>query len=244
MLRTGLFLNFYFFYFLAVCLAKIDMTFLIDGSGSIEAYGKGNFKRCLDFVKRMVVSFKISQRLTRVGVVLFSHRPRLIFSFSTYSRARDILKAIDRIRYPRGGTKTGMAMYYAQRTLFRRKHRHRKQVMIVMTDGRSQDRVSGAARALKKQGVVLFAVGIGKRYNINQLIHIASSRRHVFTAGFRNLPSIVRIIKTKACVGEALYLCFRRLNKLDRCCPYVFIVNLQTELPPCFPQRSKSIEFS
>lgn len=26
--------------------------------------------------------------------------------------------------------------------------------------------------------------------------------------------------------------------------PYVFIVNLQTELPPCFPQRSKSIEFS
>lgn len=219
MLRTGLFLNFYFFYFLAVCLAKIDMTFLIDGSGSIEAYGKGNFKRCLDFVKRMVVSFKISQRLTRVGVVLFSHRPRLIFSFSTYTIARDILKAIDRIRYPRGGTKTGMAMYYAQRTLFRRKHRHRKQVMIVMTDGRSQDRVSGAARALKKQGVVLFAVGIGKRYNINQLIHIASSRRHVFTAGFRNLPSIVRIIKTKACAGEALYLCFRCLNKLDRCCP-------------------------
>ena len=184
------------------------MAFLIDGSGSIEAYGKGNFKRCLDFVKRMVASFKVSRRFTRVGVVLFSFRPRLIFRLNTYSTTRDILRAIDKIRYPRGGTKTGRAMSYAQRTLFRRRSSGRKQVMIVMTDGRSQDRVSGAARALKKQGVVLFAVGIGKRYNINQLFQIASSRRHVYTAGFRNLPSIVRIIKTKACSGKALFVLF------------------------------------
>lgn len=185
-----------------VCQAKLDMVFVIDGSGSIEAYGKGNFKRCLNFVKRMVVSFKISKRFTRVGVVLFSFRPRLIFSFNTYSRKRDILRDIDKIRYPRGGTKTGLAMSYAQRVLFRRRRGSRKQVMIVMTDGRSQDRVSGAARALKRKRVELFAVGIGKRYNIKQLFQIASSRRHVYTAGFKNLPSIVRVIKTKACSGK------------------------------------------
>lgn len=182
------------------------MVFVIDGSGSIEAYGKGNFKRCLNFVKRMIVSFKISKRFARIGAVLFSYRPRLIFSFNTYSRKRDILRAIDRIKYPRGGTKTGLAMSYAQRVLFRRRRGSRKQVMIVMTDGRSQDRVFGAARALKRQRVEIFAIGIGKRYNIKQLFQIATSRRHVYTAGFRNLPSIVRVIKTKACSGNIHFL--------------------------------------
>ena len=192
--------------YFTVCQAKLDMAFVIDGSGSIEAYGKGNFKRCLNFVKRLVVSFKISRRFTRVGVVLFSYRPRLVFRFSTYRRKRDILRAIDKIRYPRGGTKTGLAMSYTQRVLFRSRRGSRKPVMIVMTDGRSQDRVSGAARALKRQRVEIFAIGIGKRYNIKQLNQIASSKRHVYTAGFRNLPSIVRVIKTKACAGEGIFL--------------------------------------
>ena len=187
--------------YVTVCQAKLDMAFVIDGSGSIEAYGKGNFKRCLNFVKRMIVSFKISKRLTRVGIVLFSYRARLIFGFNTYGTQRDILRAIDNIKYPSGGTKTGLAMSYAQRTLFRSRRSGRKQVMIVMTDGRSQDRVSRPSRALKRRRVEIFAVGIGKRYNIRQLFQIASSRRHVYTAGFRNLASIVRVIKTKACSG-------------------------------------------
>jgi len=199
-------LSFGTIYCFTVCQAKLDIAFVIDGSGSIEAYGRGNFKRCLNFVKRLVVSFKISRRFTRVGVVLFSYRPRLIFRFSSYSRKRDILRAINKIKYPRGGTKTGLAMSYAQRVLFRRRRGSRKSVMIVMTDGRSQDRVSGAARALKTNRVTIFAVGIGRRYNINQLFQIASSRRHVYTAGFKNLPSIVRVIKTKACAGKRIFL--------------------------------------
>jgi len=97
-------------------------------------------------------------------------------------------------------------MSFAQRVLFRRKRGSRTPVMIVMTDGRSQDRVSGAARALKTKRVTIFAVGIGKRYNINQLFQIASSRRHVYTAGFKNLPSIVRVIKTKACAGKRIFV--------------------------------------
>ena len=193
----------YSFYFFTVCQAKVDLVFVVDGSGSIESYGKGNFKRCLNFVKRMVVSFKISKRFTRIGIVLFSYRARLIFSFNTYSRARDILRAIDNIKYPSGGTKTGKAMSYAQRTLFSNRSSKRKKVLVVMTDGHSQDRVSRPARALKRLGIEIFAVGIGKHYNIRQLFQIASSKRHVYTAGFRNLASIVRVIKKKACSGKS-----------------------------------------
>lgn len=191
----------FLFSFITVCRAKIDLAFVIDGSGSIEAYGKGNFKRCLNFVKRMVVSFKISKMFTRVGVILFSNRARRIFGFNTYSKKRDILRAIENIRYPRSGTRTGWALSYTRQTLFRSRSKVRKQVLVVMTDGGSQDSVSGPALALKRLGVDIFAVGIGKGYKIGQLLQIASSKRNVYIAGFRNLPSIVRVIKTKACSG-------------------------------------------
>ena len=74
--------------------------------------------------------------------------------------------------------------------------------MIVMTDGRSQDNVRGPSNLLRKRGVRIFCLGIGKRYNMRQLLQMAGSRRNVFTADFRNLGSVVRAIKQKACKGK------------------------------------------
>lgn len=71
-----------------------------------------------------------------------------------------------------------------------------------MTDGKSYDKVSRPAAALRNMGVEVFAVGVGKRFSMRQLIQIASNRRHIFTADFRNLGSFVRAIKQKACKGN------------------------------------------
>ena len=187
-----------------VCQASIDLAFVIDASGSIEASGRGNFKRCLNFVKRLVASFKISRRYTRVGAVVYSSRARKVFGFSRYFKKRQLMKAIDRIPYLRRGTRTGYALSYAQRYLFRGRSRRRKPVLVVMTDGRSGDRVRRRALSLHRSGIETFAVGIGKNYDIRQLIQIASSKRHVYVARFRNLPNIVRVIKSKACKGNLL----------------------------------------
>lgn len=106
-------------YIFSGCRARVDLAFIIDGSGSIEAYGKGNFRRCLNFVRAIVSKFSINNGQTRIGVVLYSSRPRLIFDFRRYRRKYQILNAIKRIRYPRGGTKTGYAMRYSYSRVFR-----------------------------------------------------------------------------------------------------------------------------
>ena len=187
-----------------VCQACIDLAFVIDASGSIEASGRGNFKRCLNFVKRLVASFKISPRYARVGAVVYSSKARKMFGFKRYYKKRELMKAIDRIPYLRRGTRTGYALWYAQRYLFRGQRRSCKRVLIVMTDGRSSDRVRSRAKALHRSGINTFAIGIGKNYNMRQLIQIASSKRNVYVARFRNLPNIVRVIKSKACKGKLL----------------------------------------
>ena len=112
------------------CRAKVDLAFVIDGSGSIEAYGKGNFRRCLNFVKAIVRRFNINNGQTRVGIVLFSSRPRRIFGFNRFRRKYQVLNAISRIRYPRGGTKTGYAMRYCYSRVFRYARRGVRKVCL------------------------------------------------------------------------------------------------------------------
>ena len=114
------------FSFLLVCRKRLDLAFLIDGSGSINAYGRGNFRRCLNFVKRLVASFSVSPTRTRVGIVLFSTRAWLIANFRRYRNKQSLLGAIGRIRYPRGGTKIGRALRFAKYQLFRRRTNRRK----------------------------------------------------------------------------------------------------------------------
>ena len=115
-----------FFFSFTVCRRRLDLAFLIDGSGSIEAYGRGNFRRCLNFVKRVVASFGISPSQTRVGIVLFSSRARLIANFRSYRNKQSVLHAIGRIRYPRGGTRIGRALRFAKYQLFRKRTSRRK----------------------------------------------------------------------------------------------------------------------
>ena len=117
-----------FSYFFLVCRALLDLVFVVDGSGSIEAYGKGNFRRCLNFVRTIVSQFRINNGQTRIGVVLFSSRPRLIFDLRRYRRKSQVLNAISRIRYPRGGTKTGYAMRYSYSRVFRYARRGARKV--------------------------------------------------------------------------------------------------------------------
>ena len=182
----------------SVCRARIDLAFLIDASGSV---GRANFRRCLTFVKNMARVFTISRSYTRFAIVLYSSRPSKIFGFNRYTNRRSLLRAIGRIRYTGGGTKTGYALSYTyQRVLHL--SRRRSKVLIVMTDGRSQDNLRGPSGLLRRRGVRIFSLGIGKHYNMRQLLQMAGNRRNVFTADFRNLGSVVRAIKQKACEGK------------------------------------------
>lgn len=177
-----------------MCKTRLDLGFIIDGSGSV---GLSNFKRCLQFIRNMVRTFVISRRFTRVGAVLYNTRAFKVFGFNRYGNKNQVLRAVSRISYPKGGTKTGRAISYANRYLFRRSRR--RKVCIIMTDGRSYDSVVSPARRLRKAGVEIITLGLGLRYNIRQLRQMASNGRLVFTARFRNLNSVVRVIKRKAC---------------------------------------------
>ena len=182
----------------SVCRARIDLAFLIDASGSV---GRANFRRCLTFVKNMARVFTISRSYTRFAIVLYSSRPSKIFGFNRYTNRRSLLRAIGRIRYTGGETKTGYALSYTyQRVLHL--SRRRSKVLIVMTDGRSYDNVLRPAVRIRRRGIRILSFGVGKRFSMGQLLQMSANRRNVFTADFKNLGSAVRILKRRACTGN------------------------------------------
>ena len=65
------------FSLVAECKAKADIGFIIDGSGSIENTGKGNYKKVLKFVKKVIRAFDVSKENTHIGIVSYDHDPEV-----------------------------------------------------------------------------------------------------------------------------------------------------------------------
>lgn len=76
------------------------------------------------------------------------------------------------------------------------------QVLLVMTDGISQDSLRRPLRDLRNVGVRILALGIGRKFRRAQLNQMAANSRYVFNAGFRSLHRVVRSIKRTACGGK------------------------------------------
>lgn len=183
--------------FKTVCRARIDLGFLIEGSSSVVRSGRKNFQRIKLFVKELIRRFTISTRETRIGAVVFSSRAQLVLRFST--SARIVNRAVNRIKYLRGGRNIGQALRYVGRYLYKGKSRcGRRRVLILITSGTSQDRVGRPAKVLHAEGVELYTVAVGK-VSLRNLLRIATDTKHVLVTGYRGLMTIVRTLKDRIC---------------------------------------------
>lgn len=180
----------------------MDLGFLIDSSYNLRRAGRGAFKLLTRYLARLLYSLRISTQETRVGIVKYASRPKLLFRFNRFFRASSMLSAIRRIRLQRAPLRIGRALYYTRRYLFRGRRRcGRKRVLVVFASARSIDRVKRAGRVLKRIGIEVFVVAIGRRTSRTQLYQIATNGLHVFTASLRTLSTVLNTIRVKACSG-------------------------------------------
>lgn len=71
----------------------------------------------------------------------------------------------------------------------------------MFVSARSRDRVERAARVLRRIGVELFVVGIGRGVKRTELIKIATNGMHAFTTSLRTLSAVLHTTRLKACSG-------------------------------------------
>ncbi|XP_032137594.1 von Willebrand factor A domain-containing protein 2 isoform X2 [Sapajus apella] len=140
------------------CSAAVDILFLLDGSHSI---GKGSFERSKHFAITVCDALDISPERVRVGAFQFSSTPHLEFPLDSFSTQQEVKAKIKRMVFKGGRTETGLAL----KNLLHRgfpggRNASVPQILIIITDGKSQGHVALPAKQLKEKGVTVFAVGV------------------------------------------------------------------------------------
>ncbi|XP_046874496.1 collagen alpha-1(XIV) chain-like isoform X4 [Hypomesus transpacificus] len=162
--------------------AKADLVFLVDGSWSI---GDDNFQKIIGFLHSTTGALdEIGPEGTQVAIAQFSDDARTEFKLNTYNNKENLLEAIQRIAYKGGNTKTGRAIQHVKDSIFTVEGGVRRgipKVLVVLTDGRSQDDVNKVSKEMQVEGYIVFAIGFADA-DYGELVSIASkpSDRHVF----------------------------------------------------------------
>ncbi|XP_049331194.1 collagen alpha-1(XIV) chain isoform X2 [Astyanax mexicanus] len=162
--------------------AKADLVFLVDGSWSI---GDDNFVKIIRFLYSTAGALDdIGPRGTQVAIAQFSDDARTEFKLNSYDDKESLLDAIQKISYKGGNTKTGRAIQHVKDAIFTVAGGSRRgvpKVLVVLTDGRSQDDVNKISQEIQMEGYIVFAIGFADA-DYGELVSIASkpSERHVF----------------------------------------------------------------
>ncbi|KAJ7378689.1 hypothetical protein OS493_021269 [Desmophyllum pertusum] len=177
---------------------RIDVGFLVDASR-----GRYSSRVILKFIKDTIRRFEVSSSKTRIGIVQYTSRVRLILGLGRAYNPTQIDRLIDRIRLSgRSGRYLGKALSYTRRYLFKGRPRcGRRRVLIVLATGVSRDGVRRPAGRLFASGVEIYAIGIG-RVRRRTLMQIATVSKQVFSVGTRRLVSLSRLIKDRICSSK------------------------------------------
>jgi len=184
-----------------------DVYFLLDSSTSVNP---DNFIAMLHFIIDVIDMFDVTSGVTRVAVVGYNdgiHPFILLNNDYSPSQLKDRILGLP---YLGGGTKTGSAFQYLRQTGLTHARQEAAQVVILLTDGQSEDpdMTHTEARKLRDQGVHLFAIGIGYGVDIHELRGIGSKpvTDTVFRIqDFSALSAIKAEVAVSACSGECAY---------------------------------------
>ena len=174
-----------------------DIAFLIDSSGS--EYGS-NFDNEKNFVSMVANEFNYGNNDTLIAVTQFSTFSHTEIYFNQYPDKAGLMDAIAKIHWLNGESNTHLGLTDLYRRVFistnHNIHTHghhfnhvtygprdaSAKIAIVLTDGRSLEptNTQRAAEHLHKMGVEVFAIGIGKSVDRNELRMIATDSNHVY----------------------------------------------------------------
>uniref|UniRef100_A0A8C6JB79 Uncharacterized protein n=1 Tax=Melopsittacus undulatus TaxID=13146 RepID=A0A8C6JB79_MELUD len=164
------------------CSASLDVLFLLDGSYSI---GKGSFERSKHFAGKLCDALDIHPDRVRVGLIQFSSTPHLEFPLDSYLTKQELKERIKRIVFRGGSTETGRALKYILRKGFPGgRNSSVPEVLIIISDGKSQGSTAMPAMQVKDRHIRVFAVGI--KFPRWEELHVLASEpteQHVLFAG-------------------------------------------------------------
>ena len=183
------------------------MGFLVDSSGSINTADSLNYQRIKDFIKGFIRSVIIGENDTRIGLATFSGEStfKVRISFTHFFTTDSLINAVEMIPYDSGGTRTGEALDRIRTDLFSMAREGLPRILVVLTDGKSQDSVTAPSRLLRQMGVQIISVGVGDAV-YEELADMASEpdSENIYDVTFESLSNLTGSLLDSICKGKQL----------------------------------------
>ncbi|XP_057680117.1 collagen alpha-1(XX) chain isoform X3 [Corythoichthys intestinalis] len=173
--------------------AAADIVFLVDGSWSI---GRTNFRRVRDFLEGLMTPFRIGPQHIQIGLTQYSGDPRTEWQLNNFTTKDQLVEAVRNFRYKGGNTFTGQALLHVMEENMSPEAGARSDapfLLVLLTDGKSQDDAIAAANRLKNAGVEIIAVGV-KNADEAELRQVASDPVDVNVYNVNDFPLLSRLV--------------------------------------------------
>lgn len=187
--------SFSYFPHLASSRKYADVFFLVDSTAS-----RPETQQIRTFLMRLVNQLAIDKDGNHVGLAQFSDSVEEEFLLNTNKTRNEIISSIRGLRLkPTGIRKLGGAIEYARKNFFNTSTGSRiaqgfKQVLLVTSVGKSNDSVIRPSRIIKKDGVHVIAVGLGKA-EMDELDDV-SNPNQTYKMATQNIPQVVQKVRT------------------------------------------------
>ncbi|XP_059161617.1 collagen alpha-1(XII) chain-like [Physella acuta] len=209
-----------------VCEMKtVDVVFALDSSTNISPMA---FWHQVKFVRDVTVGLDIGFDRTRIGVVIYSDKVVSVFNVNDHETLNEALTKLYKIERTEGSTKIDEVIHYVRTKNFKRSVARKDvaQLMVLITGSSSKNlhKVKKEASMARKTGIEIMAIGVGRKYNPEELQVLAglnsvdsstdnkfapffevgenTRRRKTFIVGsFSELDTIVTETAVELCTG-------------------------------------------
>uniref|UniRef100_A0A8C3IDB2 VWFA domain-containing protein n=1 Tax=Chrysemys picta bellii TaxID=8478 RepID=A0A8C3IDB2_CHRPI len=191
------------------CEIQVDLVFLIDGSNTIY---QDDFTTMKNFLKDIIDQIDYDDNV-QIGIAQYSDRYKREFSLGAYQNKSELKSQIQNIKQMTGtSTLIGAALRKVKEFFAparsRRVTRNVQPVLLVVTDGDSHDDVAEPAEDLRREGVHIYAIGVGKIDHL-QLTQIAGVPERKYTVNdFNELKIIKKRLVGDLCKRDVPTTCF------------------------------------
>lgn len=178
----------------------VDLLFLMDSSAGVTLEG---FLRYKAFLKRFLQAVMGQDSPMNVGVAQYDNDVRIPIEVGQHKDAFSLMKRIDALNFSGGGTLTGRALQYIAQHGFRSTpvfadmQDDLPRVVVLLTDSKSQDPVTEAAKYARERD--LFLIGVGSSFMRAELTKVTGSPKQTIVYSdpqdlFNRIPELQRRI--------------------------------------------------
>jgi len=189
----------------AVTECYLDLNFVVDSSGSINADNPRNWDTTLQFIANVTRQFTIGPNNVQVAFVLFSHIATVEWGLTRYHDLGSLVDAILNVRYIGSSTNLNDALYLTWSHVFaqgRGTRPNATKATIILTDGQDNVPVVGTpltienATICKNQDIRMIGIGVSDQVDVFRLLEIVSFQSDYHAVDdFDALTSIVDQLK-------------------------------------------------